>query len=129
MAMLHTALYFTSIQFVITSISSVKLLFFLLYYPQRYVWFNIGSVDTFERNLESSQIDLGIEPPNFLSVVYSSESDGYVYVCLKLLFNSHLTFIAILQHRLKFVLCYSIIHPLYKFAAFLLAWQLPLSID
>lgn len=42
----------------------------------RYVWFNIGSVDTFERNLESSQLDLGIEAPNFLSVVYSSESDG-----------------------------------------------------
>ncbi|XP_070537298.1 mitochondrial inner membrane m-AAA protease component AFG3L2-like [Ptychodera flava] len=42
----------------------------------RYVWFNIGSVDTFERNLENAQLDLGIEPANNLSVVYSSESDG-----------------------------------------------------
>ncbi|XP_038070042.1 AFG3-like protein 2 [Patiria miniata] len=42
----------------------------------RYVWFNIGSVDAFERNLENSQVDLGIEPNNYLSVVYSSESDG-----------------------------------------------------
>ncbi|PIK43686.1 putative AFG3-like protein 2 isoform X2 [Apostichopus japonicus] len=42
----------------------------------RYVWFNIGSVDTFERNMENAQLDLGIEPPNFLSLVYGSESDG-----------------------------------------------------
>ena len=45
-------------------------------YLQKYVWFNIGSVDTFERNLEQTQINLGTEPANFLSVVYSSESDG-----------------------------------------------------
>ncbi|PIK37450.1 putative AFG3-like protein 2 [Apostichopus japonicus] len=42
----------------------------------RYVWFNIGSVDTFERNMENAQLDLGIEPPNFLPLVYGSESDG-----------------------------------------------------
>lgn len=42
----------------------------------RYVWFNIGSVDTFERNLEQAQGNLGMEPQNYLSVVYSSESDG-----------------------------------------------------
>ncbi|XP_077993333.1 mitochondrial inner membrane m-AAA protease component AFG3L2-like [Glandiceps talaboti] len=42
----------------------------------RYMWFNIGSVDTFERNLENAQLDMGIEPANNLSVVYSSESDG-----------------------------------------------------
>ncbi|XP_032910557.1 AFG3-like protein 2 isoform X1 [Catharus ustulatus] len=42
----------------------------------QYVWFNIGSVDTFERNLETVQQDLGIEVENRLPVVYSTESDG-----------------------------------------------------
>lgn len=44
---------------------------------QQYVWFNIGSVDTFERNLETAQYELGIEGENRLPVVYSTESDGY----------------------------------------------------
>lgn len=43
---------------------------------QQYVWFNIGSVDTFERNLETAQYELGIEGENRLPVVYSTESDG-----------------------------------------------------
>ncbi|XP_055084745.1 AFG3-like protein 2 isoform X1 [Periophthalmus magnuspinnatus] len=42
----------------------------------QYVWFNIGSVDTFERNLETVQNELGIESENRVPVVYSSESDG-----------------------------------------------------
>uniref|UniRef100_A0A8C9VVP6 AFG3-like AAA ATPase 2 n=1 Tax=Scleropages formosus TaxID=113540 RepID=A0A8C9VVP6_SCLFO len=42
----------------------------------QYVWFNIGSVDTFERNLETAQVELGIEGENRLPVVYTSESDG-----------------------------------------------------
>lgn len=42
----------------------------------QYVWFNIGSVDTFERNLETAQYELGIEGENRLPVVYSTESDG-----------------------------------------------------
>ncbi|KAM9440178.1 LOW QUALITY PROTEIN: mitochondrial inner membrane m-AAA protease component AFG3L2 [Clarias gariepinus] len=42
----------------------------------KYVWFNIGSVDTFERNLETAQTELGIEGENRLPVVYSTESDG-----------------------------------------------------
>ncbi|XP_029446818.1 AFG3-like protein 2 isoform X1 [Rhinatrema bivittatum] len=42
----------------------------------QYVWFNIGSVDTFERNLETAQQELGIEGENRLPVVYSAESDG-----------------------------------------------------
>lgn len=42
----------------------------------RHVWFNIGSVDAFERNLENAQLDMGTEPSNFLSVMYSTESDG-----------------------------------------------------
>uniref|UniRef100_A0A671MGZ7 AFG3-like protein 2 n=1 Tax=Sinocyclocheilus anshuiensis TaxID=1608454 RepID=A0A671MGZ7_9TELE len=44
--------------------------------PQQYVWFNIGSVDTFERNLETAQLEMGIEGENRLPVVYSTESDG-----------------------------------------------------
>ncbi|XP_069595124.1 mitochondrial inner membrane m-AAA protease component AFG3L1-like isoform X2 [Ranitomeya imitator] len=39
-------------------------------------WFNIGSVDSFERNLEMAQQDLGIEPADRINVVYSTESDG-----------------------------------------------------
>ncbi|XP_023821414.1 AFG3-like protein 2 [Oryzias latipes] len=42
----------------------------------QYVWFNIGSVDTFERNLETAQYEFGIEGENRLPVVYSTESDG-----------------------------------------------------
>ncbi|KAE8608493.1 hypothetical protein XENTR_v10011516 [Xenopus tropicalis] len=43
---------------------------------EKYVWFNIGSVDSFERNLENAQDELGIEPAQRVSVIYSSESDG-----------------------------------------------------
>ncbi|XP_023560965.1 AFG3-like protein 1 isoform X2 [Octodon degus] len=43
---------------------------------EKFVWFNIGSVDTFERNLESVQWELGIEPSNQATVVYTTESDG-----------------------------------------------------
>ncbi|XP_077579840.1 mitochondrial inner membrane m-AAA protease component AFG3L2 isoform X1 [Stigmatopora nigra] len=42
----------------------------------QYVWFNIGSVDTFERNLESAQYELGIDGENRVPVVYATESDG-----------------------------------------------------
>ncbi|XP_068093241.1 mitochondrial inner membrane m-AAA protease component AFG3L2 [Hyperolius riggenbachi] len=41
-----------------------------------YLWFNIGSVDTFERNLETVQQELGIEPEKRVPVVYKIESDG-----------------------------------------------------
>ncbi|XP_076023833.1 mitochondrial inner membrane m-AAA protease component AFG3L2 isoform X2 [Genypterus blacodes] len=47
-----------------------------------YVWFNIGSVDTFERNLETSQYELGIDSEHRLPVVYSTESDGTFLVSL-----------------------------------------------
>lgn len=40
------------------------------------LWFNIGSVDTFERNLENIQLENGTEPANFIPVVYRSEIDG-----------------------------------------------------
>ncbi|KAM3919452.1 mitochondrial inner membrane m-AAA protease component AFG3L1-like [Leptodactylus fuscus] len=39
-------------------------------------WFNIGSVDSFERNLEMAQQDLGIEPADRIAVVYTTENDG-----------------------------------------------------
>ncbi|XP_051975745.1 AFG3-like protein 1 [Xyrauchen texanus] len=41
-----------------------------------YVWFNIGSVDAFERNLEAANYELGLEPSHRAAVVYTSESDG-----------------------------------------------------
>ncbi|XP_077453236.1 mitochondrial inner membrane m-AAA protease component AFG3L1 isoform X2 [Stigmatopora argus] len=41
-----------------------------------YVWFNIGSVDTFERNLETAHSELGMDASRRPAVVYSSESDG-----------------------------------------------------
>jgi len=40
------------------------------------VWFNIGSVDSFERNLENAQIELNVEAQNFVPVVYKSEMDS-----------------------------------------------------
>nr|XP_032627294.1 AFG3-like protein 1 isoform X3 [Chelonoidis abingdonii] len=43
---------------------------------QRYVWFNIGSVDTFERNLETAQLELGMEGAQQVAVIYARESDG-----------------------------------------------------
>uniref|UniRef100_A0A7N6BE42 AAA+ ATPase domain-containing protein n=1 Tax=Anabas testudineus TaxID=64144 RepID=A0A7N6BE42_ANATE len=49
---------------------------------RRYVWFNIGSVDTFERNLEAAHMELGLEPSNRAAVIYSTESDGMSIVFL-----------------------------------------------
>ncbi|XP_063802003.1 AFG3-like protein 1 [Pseudophryne corroboree] len=43
---------------------------------EAHAWFNIGSVDSFERNLEVVQNDLGIEPADRVTVVYNTESDG-----------------------------------------------------
>ena len=45
-------------------------------YLQNTVWFNIGSVDSFERNLENAQIELNVEAQNFVPVVYKSEMDS-----------------------------------------------------
>jgi len=39
------------------------------------VWFNIGSVEAFERNLENAQLEMNVEPANFVSVVYKSEME------------------------------------------------------
>ncbi|KAJ8970439.1 hypothetical protein NQ314_001234 [Rhamnusium bicolor] len=40
------------------------------------IWFNIGSVDSFERNLENSQIEMNLEPPNFVPVIYKTEIEA-----------------------------------------------------
>ncbi|XP_046735568.1 AFG3-like protein 2 isoform X2 [Diprion similis] len=36
-------------------------------------WFAIGSVDSFERNLENAQAELNIEPQNYIPVLYKTE--------------------------------------------------------
>ncbi|XP_050585077.1 AFG3-like protein 2 [Bombus affinis] len=41
------------------------------------LWFNIGSVETFERNLENAQIELNIEPQNYILVQYKDELELY----------------------------------------------------
>ncbi|CAG0904439.1 unnamed protein product, partial [Cyprideis torosa] len=41
--------------------------------PAGELWFNIGSVDAFEKNLENVQLEMGVEPHNFLPVIYKSE--------------------------------------------------------
>lgn len=43
---------------------------------QSYLWFNIGSVDSFEHKLEMAQQDLGVNPKQKVPVYYSTESDG-----------------------------------------------------
>lgn len=40
------------------------------------LWFNIGSVDSFERNLENAQADQGIEPVNYVPVIYKTEVEA-----------------------------------------------------
>ncbi|KAM7014959.1 mitochondrial inner membrane m-AAA protease component AFG3L1-like [Tautogolabrus adspersus] len=41
-----------------------------------YLWFNIGSVESFEHNLEMAQREMGLEPTQKVPVFFSSESDG-----------------------------------------------------
>jgi AFG3 family protein len=43
--------------------------------PQISFYFNIGTVDSFERKLEEAQRALGISPRNYIPVVYSNETD------------------------------------------------------
>lgn len=40
------------------------------------IWFAIGSVDSFERNLENAQIERHIDPPNFIPVIYKTEVEA-----------------------------------------------------
>lgn len=46
-----------------------------LFQGPTYLTFNIGSVDSFERNLEQAQRDLGIHPSDFIPVTYKTDSD------------------------------------------------------
>ena len=39
------------------------------------LWFSIGSVETFERNLETVQHELGIDPARSVPVVYKSQTE------------------------------------------------------
>ncbi|KAH8365555.1 hypothetical protein KR093_001949 [Drosophila rubida] len=40
------------------------------------LWFNIGSVDSFERNLETAQTEQGVESINFVPVIYRNEVEA-----------------------------------------------------
>ncbi|CAH0685290.1 unnamed protein product [Chilo suppressalis] len=40
------------------------------------IWFAIGSVDSFERNLENAQIEMSVDPPNFIPVIYKTEVEA-----------------------------------------------------
>lgn len=51
--------------------SVVTLLYTLSF--QNLLWFNIGSVDSFERNLELAQAQMNIDSANFLPVIYKTE--------------------------------------------------------
>lgn len=45
-------------------------------FESKTIWFAIGSVDSFERNLENAQIELNIEPPKFVPVIYRTEVEA-----------------------------------------------------
>lgn len=56
---------------IIIIIITIKIIFL-----QNVIWFNIGSVDSFERNLENAQIEMSVEPPNFVPVIYKTEIEA-----------------------------------------------------
>jgi len=43
-------------------------------------WFYIGSVDSFERNLETSQVESGLDPRDFVPVIYKTGMEAGVWV-------------------------------------------------
>ena len=45
-----------------------------LFQNPHYIYFNIGSVDSFERNLENAQYELGVGPAEQIPVTYVSET-------------------------------------------------------
>jgi hypothetical protein len=55
--------------------SEIVLILFFIFLLQGTIWFNIGSVEAFERNLENAQLEMNVEPANFVSVVYKSETE------------------------------------------------------
>ena len=42
---------------------------------QSVLWFNIGSVESFERSLENAQVEMNVEPANYVSVIYKTETE------------------------------------------------------
>lgn len=40
------------------------------------LWFNIGSSETFERNLENAQLEMNLEPQNHVPVIYKNELEA-----------------------------------------------------
>ncbi|OQV25375.1 AFG3-like protein 2 [Hypsibius exemplaris] len=44
------------------------------------LWFNIGSIDSFERNLEAVQREMQLEPAQYVPVVYKAEIDASIVV-------------------------------------------------
>lgn len=44
---------------------------------QSHLYFNIGSVENFERSLEQSQYELGIDPAHYVPVVYVKEAEWF----------------------------------------------------
>ncbi len=51
-------------------------MFSVVFTFQSFLWFNIGSVDSFEHNLEMVQQEMGLDSTQKVPVFYSSESDG-----------------------------------------------------
>lgn len=62
--------------FVLLNDLILKLILINLIPFQKILWFNIGSVDSFERNLENVQIEMDVDPANFVPVVYRTELEG-----------------------------------------------------
>lgn len=54
-------------------------MFSIVYMFQNYLWFNIGSVDSFEHNLELAQQDMGLDSTHKVPVFYNSGSDGWEF--------------------------------------------------
>jgi hypothetical protein len=49
-------------------------------------WFTVGSIDTFERNLETVQTELGINRRDFVPVAYRNEFNRFVVFVEKLIY-------------------------------------------
>ena len=58
-------------------------------------YFNIGSVDTFERSLAAAQHHLGIESESQIPVLYKSEFDLYVFIFMLYFYPVQIYFISL----------------------------------
>lgn len=45
---------------------------------QNYLWFNIGSVNSFEHNLEMAQLEMGLNSTQKIPVLFTRENDEWV---------------------------------------------------